>query len=867
MTTLLLAAISIPLNGVWDFKLTDSNDVVKADWTTIEVPSCWEAKRFADALYTSDQKISGDRGFYRRAFTVPAEWPVDGFVRLVFEGVMFGAEVKVNGHTAGSFTSSFNEHELDVTGLVKRGADNLLEVTTHAVPKGWQFDTCDNWSFHGIFRDVKLVSRPRLHVKDWRISSRVAGAKAEVSLSGELSGTGSIEWRLISPEGVEVGGARGESAKITIDDAKLWTAETPFLHVLEIIAKDDAGRATETLREKVGLKEVTWQGRILKLNGRPIRLRGVNHHDITPDNACAVTTAEQWRDAEIIKAGNCNFVRTSHYPPSRAFMDACDELGIYVLDEVPFANGKKLLDEDHEPLLVERAKLTLKRDINRASVIGWNLGNEHPITPSAVKAAMVVKEGDATRPWMFPMQPNYFAKYFAENGLKDVGDILNVHYPLLCGIPGRKGRVTPEETGTYYFKNIDRPVIFGEYSHSNGDTLGALEIYEDMIERNEAIAGGAIWMFQNQDVVRWDDKGGKYYDSFADYGTDGVVYGDRTPQPDFFQMRKVYSPIKVRKLEGAADRFVFEIANRYDFVDLRDRVKAEWRLVANGQQVRRGEIELPRIPARSEGRITVETSLELGEYAVVVLELAFHDAKSGAEIVTLDYPVKVDAEAFAAAKPGRVDFGDSDFLIRSDRRFQLAKDQPCKTENPWYPDLILPTYSGEEFTCIPTNTIEKDERKITGRIRRTPLADGGLKIEYDFSHSTTQYIYETGLAVRFPKELTEVTWLGLGPYEALPAMSKLDEFGVWHLNGSDRHFEGNRRGTSAVKVTDREGRGYVVTSDAPTDFGFGRLPDGSIAISQNAFVERAACRFTKPIGMQPLLPCDRIRGSFCIHRH
>ena len=350
---------------------------------------------------------------------------------------MFGAEVKVNGKVAGTFRSSFNRNTLEVTELLKAaGEENALEVATLMQPKGGAFDTNDDWTFHGIYRSVMLDVRPAVYLKDWTVAVK----DGKVTVKTEVAGDGSVEHNL----------------PVTVAGSRLWSAENPVRHDVLFTVRDAKGRVTETVKAKVGLREVTWSGRELKVNGKRVWLDGVNHHDICPCHGRAITDEEQWRDVKMIKDAGMNFIRCCHYPPSTALLDACDALGVYVLDEVPFGFGDKLLyDESYGEVLEERVRLTIARDKNRASVVIWAIGNENPVTRITIAAGRLAGELDPTRPWTFPMIPGAFKawvtgtdKFAPGNG--DIPPVYDWHYPNDGDIPE-------------YMDKVDRPVIASEW--------------------------------------------------------------------------------------------------------------------------------------------------------------------------------------------------------------------------------------------------------------------------------------------------------------------------------------------------------------------------------------------------------------------
>ena len=321
----------LSLDGEWRFSFEGGEERM------MPVPSCWELQGVGTLRYgEADAKESGR---YARTFAIPSDWPADDLVFLRFDGVMFGARVTVNGKDAGSFRSSFNRNELDITALVRRDAENDLVVETLKNPKGWGFDCNDDWILHGIFRSVTLISRPHLNVSDLSLVCRVDAERgaAAVEISADASGGKSVaRLRLVDADGKTV--LEGDAPlKGVVENARLWTCETPNLYTLVA----EVGR--DRVEKRVGLREITRDGAVLKLNGRPIKLHGVNHHDLCPCHGRAITVDELRRDAQLIKDGNFNCVRLAHYPPNEAFLDFCDELGLYAIDEVPFGMGTKNL--------------------------------------------------------------------------------------------------------------------------------------------------------------------------------------------------------------------------------------------------------------------------------------------------------------------------------------------------------------------------------------------------------------------------------------------------------------------------------------------------------------------------------------------
>ena len=918
----------LSLDGEWNFSLFSSEtNALPLAQGKIDVPSSWELRGYGRPLY--DEKVSGEVGLYRRTFEVPRGWDAASRLYLRFDGVQFGAAVRVNGRIAGEFTSSFNAHVLDVTGLVRRDGRNDLEVRTHGNPKGASFDTNDDWTLHGIHRSVRLFALPKVHVRDWRVSTRVDGATARVTVDYVVSGGDcDAQVSLFAPDGRKIACSErrpcvegslsdiGQVAKrvtFAVTNASLWTAETPCLHTLEIALP------LQTVREKVGLREVSWNATSLMVNGRPVELRGVNHHDISPFNGRAVTAAEQRRDVELARNANCNFIRTSHYPPSEALLDACDELGVYVMDEVPFGHGNRFLeDASYGPLLLERARLTLERDANRACVVAWSVGNENPITDITVAAADLVRKLDPTRPRCFPLQPNYFADRFAEKGLKDCGDMLNWHYPLICG--------TPRELHDNWFSKFDRPFLSGEFAHANGLDHGALETYVDMMRSEPAYVGGAVWMFSDQGILRragdlsaeelkhctWLD-GERVFDSHAHQGSDGIVYSDRTPQIDYFETKKTFSPIVLGDIgaasgSGGGIRWSVPVENHYDFLSLDKAVAGSWRIVSSRGCEALGRLSIPPVPPRGRGVVVVDARVDcLPDVPVVWLEASFADVRDGHEIYRRTYPLSADVrEPFAPKKGdvaaekfgetvksqayafsfsrerGEARFEDADgrvlfkgaLLVRVDRRPSLTKDCSMAKRNPWQPHVMKPSglsvvrFDGFalelEAVYVPSNSVARSNATLRGRWTFTFLPDR-MKVAYSLVQSCSREVFEMGVAIPLAEGAARFDWVGLGPYEAYPGSSNLSDFGIWSLYRRDLYFPGNRREVRAVRVSSSDGSGIVVMPDGESgDFAFERLPCGGLVLGVNAVVSCRACRFMLPPGVRTIGAGEEVRGGFIV---
>jgi beta-galactosidase len=608
------AAFSRSLNGDWSFKYVPglapgadggfaAPQFDVSAWPTIPVPANWELKGFAEPSYADDLKDG--LGLYRRTFRVPAEWQGRrAFLR--FDGVAFGYEAWVNGKKAGeSSASAFNRHTFDVTDLLLPGPDaaNVLAVRVTTKPHGFEFDLNDDWSLSGIYRDVTLFSVPATHLQDLATKTRlVSGGAAELTVDVALSqAEGEVRAKLIGPDGSTVSdlplpraGDLRRSGVISVAKPKLWTAETPSLYRLQLTVSA-GGKTLQTVEERIGLREVSIAGGVLLLNGRPIKMRGVNHHDLDPNTGRAVTEAQMRLDLELMKKANVNFVRTSHYPPHPRLLELCDELGLYVMDEVSIGHGEKnLVKPDYRDNILARVQPTIARDKNRPSVLIWSIGNENPITDAELEAGRLAKQLDPTRPITYPKIGSYFARNYER--MPEFIDIYAPHYPSNSTLEG-------------YARTLKRPAILTEYAHALGVATDRIQAQWDIMQASPTFAGGAIWHFHDQGILRtsskpvdvtkptqlaWADQY-RHYDTHGLDGADGLTYADRTPQVDYWQMRKVYAPVQFAERMAAvrpgAQEIGLTVENRYDFRALNG-FNLLWSLQRNGKDVQQGRLAL-----------------------------------------------------------------------------------------------------------------------------------------------------------------------------------------------------------------------------------------------------------------------------------
>lgn len=924
------------LNGTWKFRYSPGpvvadDSFTKSDfddtpWSGITVPSNWELEGFAEPKYGTTAEGFGD---YRTRFTVPAAWQGER-VFLRFDGALYGLEAFINGRPIGSWASSYNQVTFDVTAALRSG-ENILAVRVSTRVKGWDFDLNDCWGLSGIFRDVTLFSAPPIHLKDFKVQTSLTdNGAAVIAVQVQANGAGQLSGQLRSPDGrvageiVFPGATNSENAsgsQLLLPEPKLWTAETPALYTLELVFQA-LGQRPQVVSTKVGIREVRIVGGVLELNRRPIKLRGVDHHDIWPDTGRATNEEKIRRDLIMIMEANCNFVRTSHYPPHPKMLELCDELGLYVMDEVPFGFGDaNLTNPAYQEVLNTRARATLLRDKNHPSVIIWSVGNENPNTPLTFATGKLVKALDPTRPICFPqVGPNFDASY---HEIPDWVDIYAPHYPNVANLER-------------YARELSRPVIITEYAHGLGIQVDRIQDEWAIMQASPRLAGGAVWMFQDQGILRtaavpvdpekrtpyvWRDAT-HYYDTNNHDGMDGIVYSDRTPQPDYWMVRKAYAPVQIVEREIILPQggpVKLQVENRYDFISLSGYTLA-WAFERNGKVILKGElplqavarttesVTLPAIPlADSSGDIEVislqvrdPAGRSLNEHSVRILRsdanassgrlaqlseglpkapLRLESVGSQQRIIHERFSVSVDEVTgliTITAHNGQVLL--EGIFAHTGRRFTEAELMRVKQKNlpMWSGSALLPdkpaikvTSSDQGITISVSGRYTDPSasgRAVEGGCSLLVTTSGTIEVGYNFVPvaESSGILLEAGASLVLPVDFTEFRWLGDGPFAGYPGADNLNEYGLYHLTRDDIRFQGNRRNVEAALLTNTDGTGLLLVTDKPADIAVERTASG-LTVSQNALLSgRGNKQFAPPETIFLVEQTKQISGHFTL---
>jgi beta-galactosidase len=935
------------LNGTWKFRyfpsLSCGADSVfyKADfndreWKDIKVPGHWELQGFAEPQYGG--AVKPGTGLYRTVFFVPENRKAKQMF-IVFDGVLYGFDVWINGRYAGSWGSSFNRQMFDITNYVVAGKSNLVAVKVTTRNKGWEFDTNDCWGLSGIFRDVTLISVPETHIKDFTVKTYLNGSKSsridvsvlvENSSGSKSTGNFNLSAKLWSPGGKIVrefnsvvpdqfikNNTVSVSNSLMVENPLMWTAETPWLYNLELTLKSD-GKEIQRIHQKIGIRQVTIENGIFRLNGQAVKLRGVDHHDINPEVGRALTDEMILNDLLLMKRANVNFIRTSHYPSHPKMIEYCDSLGIYVMCEVPFGyDGNHLEDTTYLEILLKRADATLLRDKNHPSVIIWSIGNENPLTKICLETGDFVKKLDNTRPICYPQVGTYFKENY--KNIPASVDLFTPHYG-------------DAKTLENYARLFDRPIISTEYAHALGLDFDKVESMWEVMYRYPRIAGGAVWHFHDQGILRKADKkvdvnsftysawpdSIHYYDTSGNKGADGLVYANRIPQVDYWELRKVYSPVKALDdsilIKPGHQIVKIRINNRFDFKDLSD-IRCKWTLMADNKLIQEGILSLKCPP---HDTITIPVTLSLPEKIsgdFYLLNLRFIDPENyqfnektyrlwssnysgirNRDLIKV-LPGKVIAaneDASLTLKSGNTLFSvgkqNGNIKIENTGRKQVLLEGPFARVGRKTTMSIL-TLRLKDTTGVSTNwdpytlsntqatvnsisqnkvqcnyKFERMDKKgefIGGSVVYAMSDSGWIDVNYSFTPvNATAFFLEAGISFSVPADFSELRWIGNGPYPSYPGKSMLNEFGFYHLNSSDINYQGNRSNVRLLLMTDKNGNGFAVNCKN-ADLAVEKT-NGGLLLSHNALVSG---RYNKNSGPEFLYKASNVKsisGSFSI---
>jgi len=830
-------ALRIYLNGTWAFEVNPKDgfqdliaDVSNTE-TGIKVPGEWSMQGFTVP--------KGGSAGYSRIFEIPAAWKGQR-IKLRFNAVYSECEVWVNGRRVGSHEGGFTPFELDVTDVVKTGKNRIaLRIKNESLAD--TLASGSSYAVHplgGILRDVYLFAVPDVHIASLHLTTdldenyRNAVLATEINVANE-SGNKSedIECRLTlrrwtardsdpdintfkigSISFVDMSADNTVSGRVEseISNPLKWDSEHPNLYALtaELLVK---GRVVEVVKQRFGFREVEVQGNRLLVNGRAVKLHGACRHEVHPLSGRSLSQGQWRKDADIFRKGNCNFIRTSHYPPDEKFLNACDELGMFVEDEAPFCWAKRH-DTAARSLVVRETLEMVERDRNHPCVIFWSLANESGWGAGFTDSSKAVRRVDPSRPQIFS-----YGKV----------DLTSWHYP---GI-----------TGPAKVADADRPTIFDEYSHLNAYNRfelvtdpgirdawgrGFASMWEKML-KSRGCLGGSLWAAIDDSFAMPDG-------SWVGYGTWGPIDGWRRPKPEFWHMKKIYSPIRIKTmhpaLPAAGSSLVLELENRFMFANLSE-CKVEWRLTGEDDATQKQD--LPDIAAGAGGNLVLDVadynlkgrSIYLKFYGPRGFAVDEYLIPVGPQVI----PVPESAKAAVMHTPQLHETDESWVVKVGGQEFSISKNSGSLTDGGVLLGgaqlMLLPLNGGggtqmtgghhiyEPYTAVCSNwkcqkveavsiagqvqiTVAGHYSEADGSYKYTFRPDGIINVVYDFRSLINVNPRQVGIVFDLKKSCDTLSWNRKGQWTVYP------EDHIGRISGSTKAFAGMHAcGPAGPRVT------------------------------------------------------------------
>ena len=571
----------LSMEGTWKFCFVKDHQNAPKDfyslkyddskWVDFPVPGLFEINGYGDKIYKNmgyawcttfenNPPYIGETnnytGSYRRTFDLPADWKGQEVFFHVGSATS-NLSVWVNGRYVGYSEDAKVAAEFNITKYLKPGR-NLIAMQVMRWCDGSYLEDQDFWRFTGIAREVYLYATPKVHIQDITIGQDYADGKGLLNVDVKVAGKAQLEARLFDADGKQV----TEGLTATVENVKPWTAETPYLYILELQLKQGE-KVLEVVRKKVGFRHIEIKGGQLLVNGQPILIKGADRHELDPDGGYVVSVERMIQDIRIMKQLNINAVRTCHYPDDPRWYDLCDEYGIYLtaesnLESHGMGYKEKTLakNEAFAKMHIERQEGNVITYKNHPSIIVWSLGNEAGYGPNFERAYDWVKAYDKTRPCQFEQA--------RQNGKTDI------FCPMYLGY---------EDCVKYAQGDNPRPLIQCEYAHAMGNSMGGFKEYWDIIRKYPKYQGGYIWDFVDQglrdksavtgkEIFTYGGDYGRYPASDHNFNCNGIIAPDRRLNPHAYEVGYYYQNVWIT--EKNLKEGQFEVYNENFFKNLDD---------------------------------------------------------------------------------------------------------------------------------------------------------------------------------------------------------------------------------------------------------------------------------------------------------
>ncbi len=901
------------MNGQWKFNYAEFTEHAPeqfyeqsyddSGWNSIKVPSNWQMCGYGKPHYTNvaypypvDPPHIPDEnptGSYRKSFNVPDNW--DGrAIFIVFEGVDSAFQLWINGQFVGFSQGSHLPSEFDISTYVEAG-ENLIAVRVYQWSYASYLEDQDMWRLSGIFRDVYLLAVPKIHIRDVYTTTILDDAYCNASLdihaklkndseivsndqqltiqlidaSGKMLSESVYDCNIIVPSGEET----VIEMRLPVENPYKWSAEEPFLYTLLLTLRNKAGEITEVVCLHIGFRRIEIQDRMLLVNGVPIKIKGVNRHDMHPDLGHTVPYETMLKDITLMKQHNINAVRTAHYPNDPRWLDLCDRYGLFVIDEADLeCHGFQLIgdlnrlssDPAWKAAYVDRGVRTVERDKNHPSIIMWSLGNESGYGDNFAAMAESMRRCDPTRPIHY--EGHAGGVYGSGN---DSSDVVSVMYQTV-------------EFITAYAEGSDqRPLFLCEYAHAMGLGPGNLKEYWDTIYAYPSLIGGCVWEWVDHGIRQQTAEGEEYFAYGGDFNDfpndanfciDGLNFPDRIPHTGLIEYKKVLEPIKVMPVDLNTGKV--KIANLYHFASLL-LFDCVWFVERDNEVLDQGTLKNLDISAGSEAIYTIPYQLPAvlpaGEYRLnvrFVLNKSTLWAPQGFELAwaQLDLPVtmqKAPAAMDQSALPklninetGRhIEIEGEEFTVTFDKikgqiadwtyqGVSLLESGPefngwrAPTDNDMYQkvnwrntglDRLIKRVERVTFTKLNPQTVRIEATAVYAPKSQAPCyhnhfiytiySSGDIELTTQFNpREDLPHLPRMGLEMNLPGQFDRIEWYGRGPHESYRDMKESARIGVYSGKIQDQYVpyinpqeNGNKSDVRWAAITDIGGMGLLIT--------------------------------------------------------
>lgn len=870
------------LNGNWKFNWVQHPDQRPVDfyrpdydvsgWKEIPVPSCWQLLGYGTPYYRNHgytfkadwPRVMGEPrkeytsylernpvGSYRRNFEFPTNWQGRN-IFICFDGVDAGFFLWINGEKVGYSVNSRNAAEFNITRFLKPGK-NSVAVEVYRYTSGSFFEDQDMWRLSGIFRNVTLWSAPQVHIRDFfvrtdldaqycdatlRVNAKVRNYSERAAESRKLTvelfdpKKNSIGKTSVAVPPLAAGEEKSVEVSLPVSNPAKWTAETPNLYTAVLTLGGE--KENEILSTRTGFRKIEIKGAVFTINGAPVKLKGANLHENWPDTGHTISEARMIKDLELLKQGNANHVRTSHYSHDPRWYELCDEYGIYLTAEanVEFHGYRGRLNKEPrcEQTIVDRNVANVENFKNRPSVVMWSLGNECGVGNGFTLAVEAIKARDTSRPVHY--EP------FSQKGNINPADVESRMYTT------PKGVERLASTGVY-----TKPFYLCEYVHAQFNSMGSLGDYDDLFDKYPGLMGGAIWEWQDQGIWNARDPNRQFMAYGGGFGEvpnnhytihKGVVFSDRSPKPHYPEMKRVFQWIKVTADDLAAGRV--NIRNRYAFTSLTG-FDASWTVSEDGTVIHKGSLpKLDLLPGKQKVVTVPFEKFQPKPGALYHLRLSFaldHDelwAKRGYEIAAEQFVLPFNAPAIPAKatdqsplqmkeKPNDITVAGNGFLVGFDKTTgtisRLERDNknlliagggprlhlwraPHMNDDRWaHPDwfsngldnlkwsVIRFTAKAISPSVVEVESIARGEGKNKFSVEHTALftihGDGSIAVNNSVKFSNTNLpLARLGVRLQLDQRLNQFTYLGRGPMENYSDRKRGSDVGLYSSSVNDQ---------------------------------------------------------------------------------